>query len=184
MTTQRTLLRGLFALCIVAQASCDTRITTPTSTTATPNGPHGAPPGPTAPAALSNDLQGMIDRTNGEREKYGVAKLSSSATLNHAAELTATQLMTSGVFAHDIPGAAYPFPTDRLKAAGYNVYSAWGENIGKGAAGTTVTAMVAAWIASPEHHENLVRASFSQIGVAIVVAPNGTVYMVQEFAHP
>lgn len=181
MMFHRLALRSLLCVSVVSLAACDTRITSPRPTSGTQTTPPT--PGTTPTVTLSNGLQGIVDGTNAERAKYGLAALSSNAALNHAADLTSAQLVKTGVFAHDIPGATYPSPGDRIKAAGY-AYSAWGENIGKGQAGTTVTAMVAAWIASPEHHANMVSSGYTQIGVSIASAPDGTIYMVQEFGHP
>jgi uncharacterized protein YkwD len=167
----RLVFRSLLCVAVVALAACDTRITAPRTSSGTPA------------TSLSNGLQGIVDGTNAERARYGLPPLSSSATLNHAADLTSAQLVKTGVVAHDIAGATYPTPTDRFRAAGY-VYTMWGENIGRGAPGTTVTAMNAAWIASSDHHANMVSTSYTQIGVSIATAADGTVYMVQEFGHP
>ena len=48
----------------------------------------------------------------------------------------------------------------------------------------TPATMVAAWVASPSHYANMIDPGFAEIGVAIDVATDGTVYLTQEFGAP
>ena len=48
----------------------------------------------------------------------------------------------------------------------------------------TAATMVAASLASPGHYARMIDRSFTEIGVAIDVAPDGTVFMTQDFGQP
>jgi uncharacterized protein YkwD len=64
-------------------------------------------------------------------------------------------------------------PGQRVSAEGYQ-WSVAGENIAAGQA--SVEAVMAAWLASPGHCENLMRAAYTEVGVACIVAPSGSTY--------
>jgi uncharacterized protein YkwD len=74
-------------------------------------------------------------------------------------------------FAHVSPGGETPL--ERIQAAGYipnpQAGYAIGENIAWGTLGlATPSAIVAAWIASPEHLANILDASYQDSGIGIV----------------
>jgi uncharacterized protein YkwD len=156
------------------EATCATPITKVPATTGTT--------GTTSAVTLTGDLKTIVDLTNVERAKKGLPPLSANAKLITAAMLTTEQLVSTGILAHVMPGTTYPAFTDRINAAGYR-WTSVGENLG-GGVGATATQMVAAWVASPFHYDNMVSPGFTEIGVAIQTAPNGTIYMAQEFGHP
>lgn len=64
-------------------------------------------------------------------------------------------------------------PGERVSAEGYSWRIA-GENIAAGQA--SVNAVMAAWLASPGHCENLMRREYTEVAVACVVAPSGSTY--------
>jgi uncharacterized protein YkwD len=133
-------------------------------------------------ATLSGDLKTVLDLTNTERAKVGRKPLVPNTQLMQAASLTNRQLISSGIWAHVMPGTPYPQPTDRIDATSYH-WLKMGENIGRGMDATPDT-MVQVWVNSPSHYENLIDADFTEIGLAIDTAPDGTVYMTQELALP
>jgi uncharacterized protein YkwD len=71
-----------------------------------------------------------------------------------------------GYFSHDTPEGLTP--EDRIRAAGYRGCSV-GEDLA--AAYATAEEVVAAWLASTDHCENLFWPSFSTIGVARSTGP-------------
>jgi uncharacterized protein YkwD len=72
-------------------------------------------------------------------------------------------------FSHVTPGGADL--GDRLRRAGYGRPGAgWraGENLGWGTGPrATPAALVAAWLASPEHRRNMLRRSYRELGVGV-----------------
>ena len=68
-----------------------------------------------------------------------------------------------GYFSHTSP--TYGSPFDMMKSFGIS-YRAAGENIAKGQ--TTPAAVVNAWWNSEGHRQNMLNASFTQIGVGYV----------------
>jgi hypothetical protein len=115
---------------------------------------------------------------NEHRTALGLAPLATSPTLTAAATWKARHLARYGYFTHDDPAppVARTVP-ERIAACGYpSPYV--GENIAKGQ--PTPAAVVAAWLASPGHRENMERPSFGAIGVG--VASDGTALeWVQDF---
>ena len=66
-------------------------------------------------------------------------------------------------------------------ALGHGVAADWaklGENVGKG---PSVASLHAAFVASPSHYANLVRSDFTHVGVGVVVNPDGTLFVAEEF---
>ena len=74
-------------------------------------------------------------------------------------------------------------PGDRIRATGYTP-SAWGENIAAGYADEEQ--VMQAWLDSPGHCTNLMRASFTEMGAAFARNSNSTygIYWTQKFARP
>ncbi len=86
-----------------------------------------------------------------------------------------------GTLAHigsDGSGAA-----QRVSQAGYR-WKDMGENIAAGQ--WDAHAVVAAWLASPEHCANMMGAQFHEMGVAFALAPSKRpgIYWAQEFGSP
>jgi len=95
---------------------------------------------------------------NRARAQNGLPALLSDAHLQRAAISHSREMLATDTFAH---GA---FGTRMLQ---FDVsYSLAGENLawGTGSLGTA-HAIVAAWLASPEHRANLLRPSFRRVGV-------------------
>lgn len=75
-------------------------------------------------------------------------------------------------------------PAQRVSAEGYS-WKTVGENIAAGQ--QTVSAVMAAWLSSPGHCLNIMRADYTEVGVACVVAPSGSTYSrywTMELARP
>ncbi len=118
----------------------------------------------------------MLDRVNAVRAAAGVAPLALCGTLTVAAQGHAEDMADAGYFSHD--SADGRSPGDRLRSAGYDGRT-WGENIAAGY--SDVTAVMAGWVDSPGHYANLVRASFTHLGVGRADGGEYGRYWVQDF---
>jgi len=104
-----------------------------------------------------------------------------SAKLNGAAREHARDMAKHGQFAHQ--GSDGSTPMERVTREGY----AWrtvGENIAAGA--TSSEEVMAGWLASPGHCENLMDPRFTQMGIAYTLDSRSKfgVYWTQVFAAP
>ena len=129
------------------------------------------------PAAVTATL---VDLTNAERVHAGMAPLDADARLSQAAQLEANQLAAIGQFAHVLPDAPYPAPSDRLAAADYR-WRSYGENI---ASGHRADIVMRRWMESPGHRANILSEKFTEIGIGYGIAPDGLRYYVQVFGKP
>jgi uncharacterized protein YkwD len=137
-------------------------------------------PSPSTPAS-SQIVSAIIDATNAERAKLGLPTLRTNTRLNDASQLQADQIAQLNVLSHELPGARYPSPPDRLAAAGYN-WQAYGENLAFGQ--RDAARAVADWMASEGHRANIVNTTFTEIGAAYKTDGNGFPYYVEMFGKP
>jgi len=117
--------------------------------------------------------QKVIELTNVERQKAGLAALKSDKALMGAAREKSLDMQKNKYFSHTSPTFGSPF--DRMKALGIK-YSAAGENIAMGQ--KTPEEVVKGWMNSPGHRANIMSTSFTHIGVGY--AANGN-YWTQQF---
>jgi uncharacterized protein YkwD len=152
-------------------------------TTNAANPPRSSTPTPTASSPASSTAAGdeVIARTNAERLKRGLPELARNASLVRAAQIQATQMASLRKMAHDLPGAEYPSMSSRLAAVGYKM-AASGENVADGH--PTPTAVVAGWMTSQAHRDNMLSTRFTEMGAAVAMADNGRPYWVQVFGRP
>ena len=146
---------------------------TPEATPVPTRVPATVTPKPTAtPVAASNrsDLASeVIGQVNAERAKYGLDPLSVSGELTRAACVRASEIVEQ--FSHTRPDGS-SWSTVSM--------SAFGENIAKGQ--RTADRVMAAWMSSTGHRENILRPSYGSIGVCAYVT-GGITYWVQLFGH-
>jgi uncharacterized protein YkwD len=112
---------------------------------------------------------------NERRAEAGLATVRPEGRLRNAAVGHSQDMVSRGFFAHDTPnGVSF---IQRIVATGYTRRaSSWlvGENLVWGTDSlSTPASMVQAWIDSPTHRENLLRARFRDLGIAAV---RGTPY--------
>jgi len=152
----RLLVAGLI---VVATAGCITP-------SAGPSGCAGGPPdGVTAT---------LYARTNADRAANGLGPLSWNPQLWCLASQWSSQMAASGAFGHrDVAGT--------LGSPGFRGYRTLGENIGRGPGDTTGDQFEDAWLASPSHVANIMSGAYSSVGIAIAVAPDGTLYVTANF---
>ncbi len=132
--------------------------------------------------AANIDKQEVIRLTNLEREKNGLGPVNENAKLNSAAEEKAKNMFEENYWAHYSPSGKDPWGF--FARAGYK-FSFAGENLARNFYNSED--VVAAWMASPTHRENIVNKNYKEIGVGVV---NGvldgveTTLVVQEFGTP
>lgn len=127
----------------------------------------------------SIDQSRVIELTNIEREKNGLPKVFENEALNKAARLKGENMFAENYWAHFAPSGKTPW--DFILGAGYRFTFA-GENLAKNFYSSDE--VVAAWMDSRTHRDNLLNGKYKDIGVAVVEGVlNGqkTTLIVQEF---
>jgi uncharacterized protein YkwD len=110
---------------------------------------------------------------NQERARNGELPLQTNGQLEKAAVEHSEEMVSQDYFAHIAPDGLTPL--ERVEATGYipnhEVGYTVGENIAWGTLQlSTPSAIVAAWIASPEHLANILDASYKETAVGVVPA--------------
>lgn len=129
-------------------------------------------PAPASTAKSAGEPDGdyaaqVVAQVNAERARYGLSALQVDADLTSAARLRAQELTQT--FSHTRPdGSSWSSVSAK----------AYGENIARGQ--STPDKVMAAWLSSQGHRENILRSSFGSIGVC-AYRLNGALYWVQLF---
>lgn len=121
-------------------------------------------PSPDATAASSREAQlaaEVIELTNVERKAEGCDPLRSDSALSKAARGHSVDMAERDYFDHNSPDGTTPWK--RMLNAGYEQPAA--ENIAKGQA--DAASVVAAWMDSSGHRENILNCSYEAIGVGV-----------------
>lgn len=116
-----------------------------------------------ATVEATENEQLLIAMTNQERKDKGLPELVYSAQLQEAARTKAYDMLDQDYFAHVSPQARKPW--DFIKDTGY-AYMKAGENLAIDYG--SVTAPIAAWMASPSHRANMLKEGYEEIGIAQV----------------
>lgn len=124
----------------------------------------------------------ILSAINQERQTAHLSPLQSNAALNQAAQAKVTDMFTQQYWAHQAPTGktAWQF----IDATGYQ-YKLAGENLARDF--EAIPDLVASWMASPSHRENILNSQFSQTGLAIAEGQfqgEKTIFIVQLFAEP
>ena len=123
------------------------------SATATPAGAQPTPP----EAAL-------IRAINAERAPRGLVPLRVDVRLERAARAKSSEMLRTGTFAHgDLRGRLVRY---RVPGRTYGENLAWATG-----SRATATRIVQMWMESPGHRANILRASFTRIGLGRRVGP-------------
>jgi uncharacterized YkwD family protein len=120
-----------------------------------------------ATSAVSAYEQKVVDLTNQERAKNGLKPLALDTALSKVAREKSNDMQSKGYFSHTSP--TYGSPFDMMKKFGIT-YRTAGENIAKGQ--PTPEAVVKAWMESPGHRANILKAEYTHIGVGHVASGN------------
>lgn len=128
------------------------------------------------------NVNSLLEKTNQERKKLGLAELSLNKELNQAALAKAQDMFNDQYWAHVAPDGKQAW--DFIKEANY-VYKYAGENLARDF--NTSDEVVEAWMNSPSHYENIANEDFTQMGLAVVtdnLKGFKTTVVVQLFAVP
>lgn len=131
-----------------------------------------------APPAAADDLTArVVEVTNMERQRVGLAPLVYNPQLAAAAQTYAQVLASGSCWAHTC--GPVPDFTQRTMLAGYTGWSVLGENIAGGQ--RAPEAVVAGWMASPAHRANILNSNFREIGVGVAYGGRYQIYWTEEF---
>ncbi|MGG0716921.1 CAP domain-containing protein [Robertmurraya massiliosenegalensis] len=109
---------------------------------------------------ISEFAQQVIDLTNQERSKGGLAALKADTQLSGVALKKSQDMQANNYFSHTSP--TYGSPFDMMRDFGVTYKSA-GENIAQGQ--RTPQEVVQAWMNSEGHRKNIMNGDFTHIGV-------------------
>lgn len=109
------------------------------------------------------DQRRVIELTNQERVKIGLAPVSENSALDQAAYAKAQNMFSENYWAHFAPSGKTPW--DFILGSGYK-FSYAGENLAKNF--STSEEVITAWMNSPSHKDNLLSSKYKEIGLAIV----------------
>src|SRR3990167_217491 len=124
----------------------------------------------------------IVDKTNTERVSFDLNSLVTDDLLELAAQLKANEIAKKGYFAHETPEGFDPWYW--LENVGYNFVAA-GENLAVNF--TDSEDVVDAWMDSPGHRANILKDSYTEIGVATAKGKNKgreAIFVVQFFGTP
>jgi len=127
-------------------------------------------------------IQKLYELTNKEREKYNLPPLNYNEKLSLAAYQKALDMFNKNYWAHFGPNGETPWQF--ILNAGYE-YEYAGENLAKNFLFSEN--VIAAWMDSKTHRENILRKDYTDIGFAVVNGTlNGepTTLVVQMFGRP
>ena len=147
-------------------------------------GPLGAP---RADAVASEDAApryGKLEArmhagVNGERRKQNLIELRRDPLLDAVARAHSEDMAQRRYLSHETPEGLDP--VDRLIRAGADGFSLAGENVGRTGVPTPHEEILAAWLESPVHRDNLLAPAFNATGIGVARALNGTYYYGQVF---
>ncbi len=136
----------------------------------------------TLPEILVEQQVKIITLTNSLRDQLGHSPLIVNQKLTYSSDLKAQDMVRAQYFSHVGPenrNLAY-----FLGQAGY-AYRVAGENLGMGF--MDADSVVAAWVNSPTHYQNIIDTDFVEIGVNLaegIYKDVSTVFAVQHFGTP
>ncbi|MDF2627182.1 MAG: SCP-like extracellular protein [Symbiobacteriaceae bacterium] len=122
---------------------------------------------PTASAATSVE-QALVQLTNQERIKAGLAPLQLDEKLTSLARMKSADMVAKNYFSHTSP--TYGTPAQMLVKNGVT-YTAFAENIAKGSTAAQIHTM---WMNSAGHRANIMNVRLNRIGIG--AAKSGTGY--------
>ncbi|MYS81476.1 sigma-70 family RNA polymerase sigma factor [Embleya scabrispora] len=150
--------------------------------------PSTAPPPSTEPAATRSTAsadprprleRAVVDLVNAARAEHGCAPVRVDDRLRSAARKHSDDMLARRFYDHLNPDGVRA--DGRITAAGYR-WRQWGENLDRGR--SDASHVVAQWLASPIHRDNILDCGYTDIGVGATVGPGGTTWWTQVFATP
>jgi uncharacterized protein YkwD len=119
----------------------------------------------------------MLNGVNSQRAAAGLAPLALCYPLARAAGSHSDDQAAMGNMTH--LGSDGSYLGDRADGAGYHNWSTLSENIAEGY--TDEASVMAAWVASPDHLENMLRPEFTAVGFGQATSSSGVWYWTQDF---
>ena len=116
---------------------------------------------------------------NEERGRQRLAPLAFSALLARVAENHSRDMARNGFFSHNNPEGLGT--EERINRAGYR-WRAFGENIGCGQ--DAPDKIMAAWMKSSSHRENILGAAYTEVGIGFVTGGECRYYWTGLFGRP
>ena len=111
--------------------------------------------------------KGLLDSTNAQRGRYGRRPLTLNDRLNSAAQAKANDMATRNYWSHNTPEGGEPW--EFVVDAGY-AYEKAGENLAYGF--SSAQTAVNGWMNSQTHRENLLDASYQEVGFGYANVPD------------
>ncbi len=156
---------------------------TTTAPPATPSHPPATSSRPTSHhvAVVATPMPGpenaVLTQTNQARATAHCAALRMDSHLLAAARLHSADMAQNNYFSHDSPDGRDP--GQRMTAAGYPISGGWAENIALGY--PTADAVMAGWLSSKGHRDNILNCALKSIGVGVARGADGRLYWTQDF---
>ena len=146
----------------------------PAATTAAPAATTAAPAAPAATGdssgSYSSDMAyAILDLVNAQRAAAGLPGLTWNDTLAESARIRSSEIVVK--WSHTRPDGSAWYTAGSQTEMGENL--AYGQS--------TTQQVIDEWMASPGHAENILRSTFTQMGVSCYYC-NGTYYWAQHFA--
>ena len=126
--------------------------------------------------AIDAEEQSALEAINVLRAASGLATLSFTPTLGHAAAHKSERMATTGIFSHDDPGRSW---LQRVAECGYRASQVVTENLALGTDSGRATVQM--WRESPGHHRNMMNPAIRAVGIARVRSGTGTWYWTANF---
>ncbi len=128
-----------------------------------------------SPSGTTQEEQALLSLINKARADAGLKALQFDMQLVKVARLKAQDMVDKNYFSHDSP--TYGSPFDMMRQFGVSFKYA-GENI---AGNSTIEGAFKAWMNSPGHKANILKAEFNFNGIGIVSSPTYGKVLVQQF---
>ncbi|MER1984420.1 MAG: S-layer homology domain-containing protein [Solibacillus sp.] len=119
----------------------------------------------------------VLKQVNDIRRAQNLQPFITDVQLSQLAIIKAKDMIKRGYFEHESPH--YGHPWDMAALFDYE-YTSYGENIARNF--KTAKETVDAWMASPKHRANILKPSFTHLGVGVQKTKSGNFYVVQQFS--
>ncbi len=130
-----------------------------------------------AGTTISGPIQAVVGLTNDQRSANGLAPLALDQALVNAAQAHAAYQASTNTMSH--AGCNGTDAGARIGAQGY-AWSRWGENVAMGY--PDPPSVMGGWMGSSGHRQNILNGNYTEIGVGVAYAADGTPYWTQVLA--
>jgi uncharacterized protein YkwD len=120
----------------------------------------------------------IVERANALRAAQGLSSLQVNSELTRASDAYALDLARGGTYSHT--GDDGSTLDERAEAAGYDGWALLAENLAAGEGAPDATAVIAGWMRSDGHRQNLLSSRVDEIGVSCA-ASDGRYWCVAVF---